>query len=110
MLGIQLFCHLHHGSLGGLQCLIKPLQHSHGEDDLAVLVGLEKAHQMGGDFPDEVGLGLYVGVGLLLQLVHRHSLVSSCQSKEGRFPRVIDDTKDAFEYNFSIYYTSLFDR
>lgn len=33
---------------------------------------VEQANQMGGNLPDEVGLFLYIGICLLLQLADRH--------------------------------------
>ena len=73
MLCVQLLCHLHNSSLGRLQSVIKTLQYGHGENDLAVLVGLEQPHQMGRNFPDQIGLRLYICICLLLHFIHRHN-------------------------------------
>ena len=73
MLGIQFLCHFNHRCLGGLQRIIKALQNGHGQNHLAVLVGLEQTHQVGGNFPDQIGFRLNIGICLLLQFIHRHN-------------------------------------
>src|SRR5699024_9458681 len=72
VLGIQFLRHLHDSCLGGLQRIVKTLQHSHRKNYLAILMGLEQAHQVGSNFPDQVGFRLYICICLLLQLIHRH--------------------------------------
>ena len=52
VLGIQLLRHLYNGRFGGLQCVIKTLQHGHRQNHFAILMWLEQAHQMGGNLPD----------------------------------------------------------
>ena len=66
VLRIQLLCHGDHSILGRLQGIVKTLQNRHRQNDLAVLVGLEQAHQMGGNLPDQVSLCTDVGIRLLL--------------------------------------------
>lgn len=69
---IQRLCHRNNLVLGGQQRVIKTLEHGHGQNHLPILVRLEQADQMGGNLPDEVGLFLYIGIRLLLQLANRH--------------------------------------
>ena len=66
VLGIQFFCHFHNGRLGFAEGIIKTFQHGHGQNHLAVLMGLEQANQMGGDLPDQVGFCADIGIRLLL--------------------------------------------
>ena len=72
VLGIQFFCHFHNGRLGFAEGIIKTFQHGHGQNHLAVLMGLEQANQMGGDLPDQVGFCADIGIRLLLQFFHGH--------------------------------------
>ena len=77
MLCVEFLCHLHNGCLGGLQSVIKTLQHGHRQNHFAVLMWFEQAHKVGGDFPDQIGFRLYICICLLLQLSHRHNRCSS---------------------------------
>ena len=75
VLGIQFFCHFYNGRLGFAEGIIKTFQHGHGQNHLAVLMGLEQANQMGGNLPDQVGFCADIGIRLLLQFLHGHRFV-----------------------------------
>ena len=57
------------GVVGGRQAVVEALDHRHGQDDQAVLVGLVGAAQGIGHAPDERGLLLYVGADGADQIV-----------------------------------------
>ena len=52
--------HLQHRLLGGGQRVAETLDDAHGQDDVAILMGLVGAHQFVGNRPDEVRFLLYV--------------------------------------------------
>ena len=70
VLYIQLLCHLNNGIFGRLQSIVKTLQHGHRKNNLTVLVRLEKAYQVGRNFPDKIRFCLYICISLLLQFIH----------------------------------------
>jgi hypothetical protein len=63
------------GRLGFAEGIIKTFQNGHGQNHLAVLMGLEQANQMGGNLPDQVGFCADIGIRLLLQFLHGHRFV-----------------------------------